>query len=455
MEPSIIKSFNIARGELTCAIPFIPDKYIASGTNSGTIMLFPLQPDIRSKRLVGHRGSITCISLAKDPVCFATGSEDETVRFWRMVGQDDSCILIEPNDGIIRSISLASEASKILIAGSNSSPSLWDPLSQSQILTFHSVSSIQSVTLSVESNLATLSTMDGQIQIYDVRSGELTRHVDVFSPITCTSLTANGQYLAIGSSTGGIFYCDVGTGFISLSNKTAHASEVNSIAVCPDGSWILSGAEDGSIILSDTVSLDPCFLLNGHKGRVVHTSFSLDGKQFTTCANDQKLLLWSVPSPQSALAPQSDSEEEEDLEIPKPKKAPIPSSISSDVSEASQSLIKGEEENVPEKLNSGSIDSKSRANKYQVRDIPEIAKTKSKNKAKKQREQSHIFEITDNGPLQKNEFQLLMEKAAGQMENIYTKVHSIIQHMQKIESELENLEVTYQNQQQKKKRRFK
>src|SRR5688572_26090066 len=78
--------------------------------------------------------------------------------------------------------------------------------------------------------------------------------------------------------------------------QTGHSSDVNSIAYSPDGSFIVSGSNDSSIILWDAHSGLLLRQLMGHKGPVTDVVVSRDGSAIVSSSHDGTVKLWDTKS---------------------------------------------------------------------------------------------------------------------------------------------------------------
>ena len=326
MDPTILKSFTVTKGDLYCATPFIKNTYIAGGTSTGTVMLFPYSPETRSRRLIGHTLPVTCMCVSTNPLCLATGSEDTTVRFWQIRGNDDPCITIQPNDGPIRAIAISPKADRLLIVGGLSNPTIWDPFDKSVITQLeHQDTDINAVALNMESSVAVTGAADAKCKIYDATSGNILHSVDCYSSITSLSMNDDGTILAIGTAVGTVLIVDVKSGQI-LHSSRIHDQDITSLMIQPSGTLLLSGSTDNSVILTDINTVEPVFTLGIHRDKVIDVHFSNDGQQFTTCSSDRKIYLWSTPDMSLAYdSNQIMEEEEEEIDdIPAQKAPPIP-----------------------------------------------------------------------------------------------------------------------------------
>lgn len=312
MEPKIIKSFTVTKGDLYCSTPFIKNTYVAGGTSTGTVMLFPFSSEIKSRRLIGHKGTVTCMCVSKNPLCLVTGGDDGTVRLWQIRGNDDSCIKIDPNDGPIKAIDISTNASRLLIAGQFSNPTIWDPFDKSVVATLpHHDSEINAVAINALSQVAVTGCADGNCHIHDSITGQLLRTVVCYAGIRTLSINEDGTKLAIGTAVGSAYLVDVQSGNI-VSSARIHNQDITSLMIQPAGNLLLTGSTDGSVILTDLSNFEPIFTLSIHKDKVIDVRFSIDGLQFTTCSADRKIFLWTSPdlNAQEETAPETEIEED-------------------------------------------------------------------------------------------------------------------------------------------------
>ncbi|MBS4098683.1 MAG: TIR domain-containing protein [Sulfuricella sp.] len=71
-----------------------------------------------------------------------------------------------------------------------------------------------------------------------------------------------------------------------------HSSMVNSIAVSPDGTWLVSGSHDTSVGVWDMASGECLAKLSGHEGSIESVAISPDGNTFLSASHDKSLHRW-------------------------------------------------------------------------------------------------------------------------------------------------------------------
>jgi DNA-binding beta-propeller fold protein YncE len=75
-----------------------------------------------------------------------------------------------------------------------------------------------------------------------------------------------------------------------------HKGAVTSVAYSPDGTYLLSGGEDGTVKLWETATGREVRTFTGHRAGVTSVAFSPDGATAVSGSNDSTLRLWDVTS---------------------------------------------------------------------------------------------------------------------------------------------------------------
>lgn len=81
---------------------------------------------------------------------------------------------------------------------------------------------------------------------------------------------------------------------------TGHSAPINDIAYSPDGTHLITGGDDGRVILWDDTSGTPVRVMDGHSGLpVTSVAFLPDGKFAVSGSWDLSLILWDVNTGES------------------------------------------------------------------------------------------------------------------------------------------------------------
>ncbi|MBK8045847.1 MAG: hypothetical protein IPK16_01125 [Anaerolineales bacterium] len=116
---------------------------------------------------------------------------------------------------------------------------------------------------------------------------------DVFGPIS-----ADGAIVALGDHPGDEDALDLWntkTMTQTGARRAGHISEINNLAVSPDGQVIATTSNDGTTRLWNAKTGAPQGEpLRGHVGRVLFSTFSPDSEVLATGGTDNKVLLWNI-----------------------------------------------------------------------------------------------------------------------------------------------------------------
>jgi WD40 repeat protein len=121
----------------------------------------------------------------------------------------------------------------------------------------------------------------------------------VFTPDGKTLVTASGQPHpdSPGYIKGEIRWWDAATGK-ERGTVTGHGSIVRTLAFSSDGTWLVSGGHDGSVLLWEWHQGAPKLAveLKDHRAAVVTASFAADGTTLVTADGNQDLCWWDAKS---------------------------------------------------------------------------------------------------------------------------------------------------------------
>ncbi|KAF7366491.1 WD-REPEATS-REGION domain-containing protein [Mycena sanguinolenta] len=83
-----------------------------------------------------------------------------------------------------------------------------------------------------------------------------------------------------------------------------HTGPVISVAFSPNGKWIVSGTEDGTVCVWDAENGEMVTgPINGHTNRVNSVAFSPDSKQIVSSSNDNTVHIWDAESGEVVVGP--------------------------------------------------------------------------------------------------------------------------------------------------------
>lgn len=112
--------------------------------------------------------------------------------------------------------------------------------------------------------------------------------------VTCVAYSPDGTYVLSGSEDGTLKLWETATGR-EVRTFTGHKAGVTSVAFSPDGSTAVSGSNDSTLRLWDVASGKELRATDGLGWKIAGVAFSTDGKLVASAADDNQVKLWSVP----------------------------------------------------------------------------------------------------------------------------------------------------------------
>jgi WD40 repeat protein len=124
--------------------------------------------------------------------------------------------------------------------------------------------------------------------LYEVR--RLTGHQ---AAVTSVAVTPDGRYVVSGSEDQTVRVWELATGK-EVRRLTGHLGDVESVAVTPDGRYILSGGDDTTLRLWELATGEEIRLFAGHEGHVRSVAVTPDGRYVVSGSWDRTVRIWEL-----------------------------------------------------------------------------------------------------------------------------------------------------------------
>jgi WD40 repeat protein/serine/threonine protein kinase len=313
-----IGRINNPYGQAVQALAFTPDGQTLVVAGDSRLSLWNLQQTQPFARAYGTSETETTVpylSVAAQPqgtllatVSGINNQQDAVSALWlwdRTSGQRAAVLLARQSE-LLTDAAFSADGQLLAVVGLDQQIRLWDMRDQTVIGTRDAGQALLRVAVSGNAGAARLAVADANqtVQLWARRDGALENVGDLrghADKINALAYSTDGSTLVSGAADGTILVWDTATRSIR-STLLGHESGVMALALSADGLVLASGARDQTVRfwdLRDGTAIGAP--RTGHQGWVLSLAFSEDGALLASGGEDGAIILWDTAT-QNALA---------------------------------------------------------------------------------------------------------------------------------------------------------
>lgn len=322
-----IRSF-VGRAQEARTVAFVANgRYVVSGTLDGEVNIWSTTTGLLEDRLLGHTSEVLGVAVSSDGRLAVSSSRDATLRVWNISNPGlidarllhinrvtalvqrpnalysvgvDGALIAQPAQGEPRRLALSGlpiltlavdDAEAFAVVGGRDGRLEQVNLADGSLIrsfSGHRGNVLHVVVDSARQQMVS-SSHTGELFLWNVATGDLVRQFETNAsgPIYGFDIYDSGTRLAValGNNTIGVFDMATGARLLTLSGHTA---SIYSVAVSPDGRFIVSGARDGFAIFWDAQTGAERARLTEDGATIWSVTFNQRGDQFAVgTANGQ------------------------------------------------------------------------------------------------------------------------------------------------------------------------
>ncbi|KAK3676456.1 general transcription repressor [Recurvomyces mirabilis] len=305
---------NLAHQSVVCCVRFSHDgRFVATGCNRSAQIF-----DVQTGKQVCHLQDsattqdgdlyIRSVCFSPNGLFLATGAEDKIIRVWDIASRSIRHSFAG-HDQDIYSLDFASDGRYIASGSGDRTIRLWDIQENQCVLTLQIEDGVTTVAISPDGRYVAAGSLDKSVRIWDTTTGVLVERTEGEQghkdSVYSVAFAPHGNHLVSGS-------LDKTIRMWRLSPREfpgrqgapgpksgecirvfeGHKDFVLSVALTPDGAWVMSGSKDRGVQFWDPENGQAQLMLQGHKNSVISVAPSPTGALFATGSGDMKARIW-------------------------------------------------------------------------------------------------------------------------------------------------------------------
>ncbi|KAF6223446.1 hypothetical protein HO133_000289 [Letharia lupina] len=305
---------NLLHESVVCCVRFSRDgRYVATGCNRSA-QIFEVSTGNQVTKLqddsVDKDGDlyIRSVCFSPDGLYLATGAEDKQIRVWDIQSRTIKTTFAGHEQDIY-SLDFASNGRHIASGSGDHSVRVWDMEYNRESLNLMIEDGVTTVAISPSGDYVAAGSLDKSVRVWDVRNGHLIARLDGMDghkdSVYSVAFGPDGETLVSGSldktikmwqlspdNRGGMMGGGMIRGGRLVRTFEGHKDFVLSVALTPDGEWVLSGSKDRGVQFWNPRTGDTQLMLQGHKNSVISVAPSPQGELFATGSGDMRARIW-------------------------------------------------------------------------------------------------------------------------------------------------------------------
>jgi WD40 repeat protein/type II secretory pathway predicted ATPase ExeA len=257
---------------------------------------------VLDRTLKGHSGWVTGVAFSPDGLRLASGSWDQTVKFWDVATGQGLGNIADEIKGV-EALAFSDDGHWLAAETSSNTVALWDATTGREIRTLPGNQPsgllsrgnwVYSIAFSPDSRWLASGVDDKTVRLWEVKTGRAVRDLPgLRRSVIYIAFSPDGRWLASGGDGKTIEIWEVASGQ-EMRRLSGHKKDVYAVAFSPDSRWLASASGDKSVKLWDVLAGREVYTLVGHRNSVTSLAFSPDGRWLASGSWDRTVKIWDV-----------------------------------------------------------------------------------------------------------------------------------------------------------------
>ncbi|MDJ0806048.1 MAG: NB-ARC domain-containing protein [Gammaproteobacteria bacterium] len=292
---SILKS----HGGAVSALAISPNgHWLVSASEDWTVRLWDLRTNQIVRSFEGHTGAVHTVAFLPDGESIVSGSEDRTLRRWN-VNTARELAVFKGHTLAVQHVSIAPSGKLMASVAEDGTVRLWDwETGKGNIIYKGRGHQLNSIAFTTDGRMLFFGAGDWTIRrvgLADANERLLEGHTGI---VRCLVISADGDRLLSGGDDGKVLLWATDSD-IPLLEMQGHTASVETIAITPDTKQVISGSRDKTIKVWNLQTGEEMESLEGHSGTIRSILLSPVTGQIISGSADKTIRHWEVGVPYS------------------------------------------------------------------------------------------------------------------------------------------------------------
>jgi WD40 repeat protein len=270
-------------------------RLVASAGDDGVASVWDVATGVEVRRFAGHGGSINYVAFAADGDQLFAGGSDDAAYLWSISSGKESgrfpAYYSVSHGGQAGAFALSPDGRHALTVAPSKEGILWDIASRREVRRFPSKSYIVGAAFSLDGGLLALSSENGWLEMWDVRTGARKWGLQNENiGATSIAFSRDGQKVIVGDIVPHIRNARDGREILRLKG---HEVLMLGVAISASGALALTANWDRTARLWNAITGQQLLRIP-HPEPVSAVTFSPNGEYFVTASWDGSLRMWRI-----------------------------------------------------------------------------------------------------------------------------------------------------------------
>ncbi|TPX35046.1 hypothetical protein SmJEL517_g02394 [Synchytrium microbalum] len=270
-------------------------EYVLTACADKTVRLWNPLKGLCIKTYSGHGRDVFGICVSADNSRFASGSADKQVFLWD-VGTGKPIRRFTGHHQRINCVDFNQDATVVVSGSYDATVRVWDCRAQTRLpVQVMEEAKDDIMSLQVSGHEIAVASVDGKLRVYDIRAGRVTAD-DIGQPVTSVCYSNDKNCLLISTLDSTVRLMDKDNGQV-LNEYKGHLNKEYRVTSCLShtDAYILSGSEDGRIVIWDLVDGSLVRILKGHDRVVSAIAYAPKMPVAVSGSIDGVVKVWTTP----------------------------------------------------------------------------------------------------------------------------------------------------------------